>query len=680
MTFFVNIDNNQIEVKPNTSILQACEIANIVVPRFCYHERLSIAGNCRMCLVEVEKMPKLQASCAVPVSPNMSIKTNSPAVKKAREGVLEFLLINHPLDCPICDQGGECDLQDQSLIYGGDRSRFKEFKRAVEDKNCGPLIKTIMTRCIHCTRCVRFANEIVGIPEFGTSGRGNSIEISTYINKLFMSELSGNVIDLCPVGALTSKPYAFLSRPWELKSTESIDLFDSIHSNTRIDTRGYEIMRILPRLNESINEEWISDKARFAFDGLAAQRLTNPLIKDKSGNFNEVSWSEALNVLFDKIKSSKKANKIGFSLGSFCDLETLTTVKILSSSLNAAVISQTSQNSIDADFQSNFKLNTFISNIYKTDICLLIGVNPKIDGVLLNYHLRKRYLQGNFTVAYIGSQLNLTFPAIHLGNSLEKVLSVLEGKNPFCKRLRKSKAPSIFIGKSFLSNLKLFNQNLISKLLISNLNLIAPSWNGLNIFNSMSSDFCIHDLGLNNNKNFVQNSFDLLYILEDSKPVPKSISSKFTVYQGHHGCANAQNSDMILPTSSFVEKTSRFANCEGRYQYSQSATLPLGQSKDSWTILSAVLNNLPNSSKKSSVQIFNENIESFLPSINFSLNRTYNSYFKNSFFSSSYLLINNFYIPSSLFDNFYRTDIVSQSSLNMLKCSQELLNRIPFKI
>jgi len=248
MTFFVTIDNLSIEVKPNTSILQACEIANIIIPRFCYHERLSVAGNCRMCLVEVDKMPKLQASCAVPVLPNMVVKTNTLAVRKAREGILEFLLINHPLDCPICDQGGECDLQDQSLVYGGDRSRFKEFKRAVEDKNCGPLIKTIMTRCIHCTRCVRFINEVVGIPELGTSGRGNSIEISSYVSKLFSSELSGNIIDLCPVGALTSKPYAFLSRPWELKSTESIDLFDSIHSNIRIDTRGYDIMRVLPRL------------------------------------------------------------------------------------------------------------------------------------------------------------------------------------------------------------------------------------------------------------------------------------------------------------------------------------------------------------------------------------------------------------------------------------------------
>jgi NADH-quinone oxidoreductase chain G len=680
MTFFVNIDNNLIEVKPNTSILQACEIANIIVPRFCYHERLSVAGNCRMCLVEVEKMPKLQASCAVPVSPNMSIKTNSPAVKKAREGVLEFLLINHPLDCPICDQGGECDLQDQSLIYGGDRSRFKEFKRAVEDKNCGPLIKTIMTRCIHCTRCVRFANEIVGIPEFGTSGRGNSIEISTYINKLFMSELSGNVIDLCPVGALTSKPYAFLSRPWELKSTESIDLFDSVHSNIRIDTRGYEIMRILPRLNESINEEWISDKARFAFDGLTAQRLTNPLIKDKKGDFNEVSWSEALNLLFDKIKASKKANKIGFSFGSFCDLETLTLAKVLSSSLNAVTINQTCNNSIDVDFQSNYKFNTFLSNIYKTDVCLLIGVNPKIDGVLLNYHLRKRYLQGNFTVAYIGSQLNLTFPAIHLGNSFDKVVSVLEGKNSFCKRLRKSKTPSILIGRSFLNNLTQFNSNLVSKSFISNLNLISPSWSGLNVFNNNSSDFCIYDLGLNSNKSLVQNSLDLLIVLEDSKSIFKAVTSKFTVYLGHHGCLNAQNADMVLPVSSFVEKTSRYANCEGRYQYSQSATLPLGQSKDSWVFLAAILNNLPNFVKKSSSQIFNDSIELYLPSVNFSLNRVHNSYFKNSFFSNSSFLTNNTYISSSLLDNFYRADIISQSSLNMSRCSQELLNKIPFKI
>ena len=666
MTFFVNIDNQSVEVKPNTSILQACEIAGIIVPRFCYHERLSVAGNCRMCLVEVDKMPKLQASCAVPVLPNMVIKTNTLAVRKAREGVLEFLLINHPLDCPICDQGGECDLQDQSLVYGGDRSRFKEFKRAVEDKNCGPLIKTIMTRCIHCTRCVRFVNEVVGVPELGTSGRGNSIEISNYISKLFSSELSGNIIDLCPVGALTSKPYAFLSRPWELKSTESIDLFDSIHSNIRVDTRGYDIMRVLPRLNESINEEWISDKVRFSFDGFSVQRLTVPLVKNNEGVFYPIKWSEAINIISNKIHCSKPS-AVGFSVGPLCDLDSLIVLKQLRLKFNAAIIDKSSESSLDADYCNNYKFNTFLENIRKADVCLLVGINPRIDGVLLNYHLRKRFLAGNFKIAYIGSNLNLTFPSLHVGTSLNTFISLVEGKNFFCKALKQAKMPMIIFGKSFSENLTSFNSNLFSNLIKSNLNINNPFWYGLNFFNSNSSDFSFFDLGLHYNRNFVSKSFDLFYMLEDYKPVNKSIKSKFIVFQGHHGCQNAQNADIILPCSSFIEKTSRYLSCEGRYQYSHGSIPPLNQSKDSHLILSSFLGNIKS------------NLNSFLPSLEFSFHKTFAAFFNNVLFSNKFLLLNNNYISSSAYDNFYKTDIISNSSLIMSKSSIELLDKTPFK-
>ncbi len=560
MTFLVTIDNLSVEVKPNTSILQACEIVGIIIPRFCYHERLSVAGNCRMCLVEVDKMPKLQASCAVPVLPNMVIKTNTLAVRKAREGVLEFLLINHPLDCPICDQGGECDLQDQSLVYGGDRSRFKEFKRAVEDKNCGPLIKTIMTRCIHCTRCVRFVNEVVGVPELGTSGRGNSIEISNYISKFFSSELSGNIIDLCPVGALTSKPYAFLSRPWELKSTESIDLFDSIHSNIRIDTRGYDIMRVLPRLNESINEEWISDKARFSFDGFSVQRLTVPLAKNSEGTFYPIKWSQAIDIISKKIQFIKP-NAVGFSVGPLCDLESMATLKQLRLKFNAAIINKSSQNFLDSDYSNNYKFNTFLENIRKVDVCLLVGINPKIDAVLLNYHLRKRFLLGNFRIAYIGSNLNLTFPSLQLGTSFQSFISIVEGKNFFCKLLKQAKSPMIIFGNSFLENLTLSSSNLFSNLIRCNLKIANRFWCGLNFFHSNSSDFSFFDLTLNYNRGFVNKSLDLFYILEEYKSIDKTIKSKFTVFQGHHGCHNAQIADIILPCSSFFEKTAKHFNC-----------------------------------------------------------------------------------------------------------------------
>ena len=667
MTFFVNIDNQSVEVKPNTSILQACEIAGIIVPRFCYHERLSVAGNCRMCLVEVDKMPKLQASCAVPVLPNMVIKTNTLAVRKAREGVLEFLLINHPLDCPICDQGGECDLQDQSLVYGGDRSRFKEFKRAVEDKNCGPLIKTIMTRCIHCTRCVRFVNEVVGVPELGTSGRGNSIEISNYISKLFSSELSGNIIDLCPVGALTSKPYAFLSRPWELKSTESIDLFDSIHSNIRVDTRGYDIMRVLPRLNESINEEWISDKVRFSFDGFSVQRLTVPLVKSNEGVFYPIKWSEAINIISNKIHCSKPS-AVGFSVGPLCDLDSLIVLKQLRLKFNAAIIDKSSESSLDADYCNNYKFNTFLENIRKADVCLLVGINPRIDGVLLNYHLRKRFLAGNFKIAYIGSNLNLTFPSLHVGTSLNTFISLVEGKNFFCKALKQAKMPMIIFGKSFSENLTSFNSNLFSNLIKSNLNINNPFWYGLNFFNSNSSDFSFFDLGLHYNRNFVSKSFDLFYMLEDYKPVNKSIKSKFVVFQGHHGCQNAQNADIILPCSSFIEKTSRYLSCEGRYQYSHGSIPPLNQSKDSHLILSSFLGNIKS------------NLNSFFPCLEFSFHKTFAAFFNNVLFSNKFLLLNNNYISSSAYDNFYKTDIISNSSLIMSKSSIELLDKTPFKL
>jgi len=674
MKFLVHVDNYSVEVPQNTSILQACEVAGVVVPRFCYHERLSVAGNCRMCLVEVEKMPKLQASCAVPVSPNMSIKTNTPSVKKAREGVLEFLLINHPLDCPICDQGGECDLQDQSLIYGGDRSRFKEFKRAVEDKNCGPLIKTIMTRCIHCTRCVRFANEVVGIPEFGTSGRGNFIEISTYINKLFTSELSGNVIDLCPVGALTSKPYAFLSRPWELKSVESIDLFDSIHSNIRIDCRGYEIVRVLPRLNEYINEEWISDKVRFSFDGLFNQRITEPLVKDVMGNFKPIGWSEAINLIIQKMNLSNPGN-IAFSIGNFCDLESLTNVYKLRSVLNSAVLSESSIKSLDTDLSISYKFNTSLINLSKSDVCLLVGINPKIDGPLLNYHLRKRFLSGNLKVGYIGSQLNLTFPSVHIGNSVNKFISVLEGKNAFCKLLRKSKNPTIIIGKSFLNKLELLNFNLFINFVKSNLKIVTRFWNGLNIFNSNSSDFSYYNLGLNCNHLFVPHTLDLLYIVENSRTITKTIKSKFTVFQGHHGCANAQNSDLIIPSTSFGEKKSTFINCEGKLQYSQPCTLPMGKSKDSSLILSTILSSILSYYKTVNRDTY-ISLELLIPICNF-----HPSHFFNYLsFSNSLIAINNSYIPSSTFDNFYKTDIISQSSLIMSKSSKELLDKKPFKL
>ena len=670
MNFLININGNQIQVMSNMSILQACELANVSIPRFCYHERLSIAGNCRMCLVEVEKMPKLQASCAMPVMPNMSIKTETFAVKKAREGVLEFLLVNHPLDCPVCDQGGECDLQDQSLVYGGDRGRFREFKRAVEDKYCGPLIKTVMTRCIHCTRCVRFANEVVGVPEFGTSGRGNSIEIGTYIEKVFSSELSGNVIDLCPVGALTSKPYAFLARSWELKSTESIDLFDAIHSNIRIDTRGYEIMRILPKLNEFINDEWISDKARFAFDGLTTQRLTSPLLK-VNNSFEPISWVKAIDIITDKIKAINKPNKFGLSVDNFVDLESLVVSKNIINFLNGSFVSSNFKKFLDLDFQSNYKFNTTLLNISKSDYCLLVGVNPRTEGAILNYHLRKRFLLGNFSVAYIGSPLNLTFPSNNLGVSVTQIISLVEGKNPYCKNLRKSKNPMIIIGQSLLNSLKITNINSLFEIFKLNTSITNSKINGLNVLSTQSSDFCANELGFSD-KTHVQNSyFDVMFCLGNNFLPASKITTDFLIYQGHHGSKIAQKADIILPSRVFTEKVSTYSNVEGRYQQTQKVNFSIEKSKEDWKILFAIYKNI----------VFNvevplyTGVESFIPSVKLLMNNVYSSYFKLNFIKFNLMFLNNFYLSSSIFDNFYKTDIVSSSSASMSKCSKQLLKK-----
>lgn len=676
MSITININGNPFNVEPNISVLQACEMANIVIPRFCYHERLSVAGNCRMCLVEVEKMPKLQVSCSIPVMPNMVVKTDSPAVKKAREGVLEFLLINHPLDCPICDQGGECDLQDQSLIYGGDRSRFKEFKRATEDKDCGPLIKTVMTRCIHCTRCVRFANEVIGVPAFGTSGRGNSLEIGTYVGKMLSSELSGNIIDLCPVGALTSKPYAFLARPWELKSTESIDIFDSLHSNIRIDTRGYDIMRILPRLNEAINEEWISDKARFSFDGLLVQRLTTPLVKDKEGLFNPISWDNALDLIVTKLKKTSSQN-LTFLPGDLCDVETLLVVKNFTLLANAKVINQSFENYINSDYQTFFKFNTLIKNIAKADLCLLIGINPKIEGPILNYHLRKRFLLGNFNVSYIGSQLKLSFPTTQLGNSFSSLFSILEGSHSFCKTIKRSKRPLIIFGRSFQSYMKDNNLDLAFTILNKNSSLINNFWNGVNYFNNYTSNFAYYNFCLNTNQNVGNAKAGILYILENTKPLSKSINYDFLVYQGHHGCVNAQKADLILPSTSVMEKSSLYINCEGRLQYSQSASVSLNLAKPSAVILQTIFSSVVKLKEFTNVNL---NINDFIPFSNFAINAVSTSFFSLSNPLYSCLVIQNSYICSSLFDNFYQTDIISENSTNMSKSSKLLLDKNPFSL
>lgn len=666
MKVSIFINGLEILVDSKISVLQACEIAGFDIPRFCYHERLSVAGNCRMCLVEVEKAPKLAASCAMPLIQGMKIKTDSPAVRKAREGILEFLLINHPLDCPICDQGGECDLQDQAMAYGSDRGRFREYKRAIEDKNCGPLVKTIMTRCIHCTRCVRFANEIAGVADFGTSGRGSQIEIGTYVEKLFKSEFSGNVIDLCPVGALTSKPYAFSARPWELKSVESIDTLDGLCSNLRIDIRGYEIMRILPSLNEELNEEWLNDKSRFSFDGLKRQRLCDPLLK-KDGKFIQISWLEAFDIILDELKKSN--NKISGILGSQCDLESAFMLKNLLNLFGKAKFENFDSNLLkEIDFEYLYKFNSTISGIENSSSCLLIGVDPRKEGAILNLHLRKRYLNGNFKVANIGSALNLTFPCVQIGSSTNDLIKFAQGQHLFCEIFKKSDKPLIIFGSSFLDIVTEDSSRFILRFICRNNKVISDTWNGLNFLSFQASQVGAAEIGLSNEKSKVLPKF--FYATGDAS-IEHFSNDCFIVYQGHQGNSNALKANLILPGSAYTEKDSTFINTEGRVQKTQKVLLAPGKARDDFSILSTIF-------RLSSVKQYKLNLNSIAVD---SYNKTKDSVFTQfDTCGFGFVKIKTRFVVSSQLNNFYLADPISRASSIMAKCSKQLLFKSPFLI
>src|SRR5476651_804537 len=442
----IKIDGKEMEVPAGITILQACEMAGIEIPRFCYHERLSIAGNCRMCLVEVKPgPPKPQASCALPAADNQEIFTNTPMVKKARQGVMEFLLINHPLDCPICDQGGECDLQDQSMGYGRDATRYEDNKRAVEEKFMGPLIKTVMTRCIQCTRCVRFITEVAGVPEIGLISRGEDVEITTYLDKAVTSELSANIIDLCPVGALTSKPYAFNARSWELKKTESVDVMDALGSAIRVDARGSAVLRVLPRVNEDINEEWISDKTRYAVDGLARQRLDRPYIRE-AGKLRPATWSEALDAVATRLKAAAP-DRIGVIAGELQDAESMKAALDLFRGLGVqSTDCREDGMALGGGARQSWLFNSTLSGIEDADVVLLVGVNPRLEAPVLNARLRKRWLAGALKVGVIGAQSDLTYSYDYLGSGPKALGGLAKLKSDFVTALKGAKAPAIVVG------------------------------------------------------------------------------------------------------------------------------------------------------------------------------------------------------------------------------------------
>ena len=577
----VTVDGIEVEVEAGSTVLQACEAAGKEIPRFCYHERLSIAGNCRMCLVEMEKSPKPVASCAMPVMDGQVIKTNTPMVKKAREGVMEFLLINHPLDCPICDQGGECDLQDQAFNYGGGRSRYELNKRSVDQKYMGPLIKTHMNRCIHCTRCVRFSEEVAGVSEIGAINRGENMEITTFLENTIESEMSGNVIDLCPVGALTSKPYSYEARPWELNKVETIDVMDAVGSNIRMDSKGWEVKRVLPRINDEINEEWISDKTRYACDGLLNNRIDAPYIK-KDGEFKEVSWKEALSFINQNLENKKT---FGGLVGQLVDLETSYAFKKLFKNVFNSELVDFRQKDIlfDTSNTFNFKFNTTISKIDEADFILLVGANPRLEATIISSRIRKAVKSG-CKVFSIGDPGDQHYKFKVIGNNISILDDLVFGNISESKLLKEAKNPVIIIGESVL-------KSEISKNVISSVQTLLKDINKLDSFNILhqsASNVGSLILGLQTENLQKVYDADVLYLLNADEVNIDKKNNQFIIYQGSHGGENSKIADVILPGAAYSEKNGSFVNLEGRVQRSYKASYPPGFAKEDFEIFNDI--------------------------------------------------------------------------------------------
>jgi NADH-quinone oxidoreductase subunit G len=586
------VNGVEVEFEPGMTVLQVAELAGEEIPRFCYHERLSIAGNCRMCLVEVKPgPPKPQASCALPAADNQEIFTNTPMVKKAREGVMEFLLINHPLDCPICDQGGECDLQDQAVGYGRDGSRFGLNKRAVEEKAMGPLINTVMTRCIQCTRCVRFISEVAGVAEIGLISRGEDVEITTYLGSAVTSELSGNVIDLCPVGALTSKPYAFNARPWELKKTETVDVMDAMGAAIRVDSRGPAVLRVLPRVNEDVNEEWISDKTRFAVDGLSRQRLDSPFIRE-NGRLRPTTWAEALSLAAARL-SSAKPERIGAIAGDLQDAESLKATLDLFRALGSANTDCRQDGmALGTGPRESWLFNAGISGLEDIDVLLLVGTNPRFEAPVLNARLRRRWLSGDLQVGLVGAVADLTYSFDHLGETAAALTALAKARSGFAKVLKGAKSPALVIGAGALSGP---NGGAVAYAAAQVAKAFGMSWNVLHTAASrvggLDMGFLPGEGGLDARAMTAKGALDVLFLL-GADEIDLSASDAFRIYLGSHGDAGAQAADLILPAAAYTEKDGLYVNLEGRVQMGQRAVFPKGEAREDWTILRALSEHL----------------------------------------------------------------------------------------
>ena len=661
----IKINQKEIQVDKNLTVMQACEIAGEEIPRFCYHDKLSIAGNCRMCLVEIEKAPKLVSSCTMPLMEGMSIITNSEKVNAGRKGVMEFLLINHPLDCPICDQGGECDLQDQAMYYGFDKSRYKENKRAVDNKNMGPLVNTIMTRCIHCTRCVRFATEVAGVPELGMLGRGENAEITTYLEQSITSELSGNVIDLCPVGALTSKPYQFKARPWELKRTDSIDIFDSVGSNIRVDSRAEEILRVTPRTNEFINEEWISDKVRFNYDGYYQQRIDIPYIK-KNQKLSSSSWEESLKILKNKLKSLKPLALVGEHV----DLETGYAINKFMSNFGKDNVECRTDNQAILENLDSYRFNTPLNEIENSDLIILLGTNPKIETPIINHKIFKAY-NNNSRIFNIGENIPLNYQTEYLGEKLSNL-----NNEKLIKALKKSSNPLIIIGSAFLNKIKNIKTLKSIFSFADKYNVITKDKNNLNFLNPYASRVGQLILG-NTTKNLCEpfsklkkEKFEIVLSFGSEHIASEQFDNCFRVYFGHHGDEGAMKSDIILPTPLYTEKNGIFVNIEGRPQEAKKCHNPIGSAKEEWSIIKKLSDEFsfvfePNTfeqlrsellKKYTKLSIFheilsNDNASPIITDIEFEDCKT------------QYPI-----------NNFYMSDIISKNSVTMVKCVEEIIS------
>jgi len=669
----LKINDTEIEVEEGLTILQACEKAGVEIPRFCYHEKLSIAGNCRMCLVEIEKSPKPVASCAMPAADGMNIKTNTAFVEKARKGVMEFLLANHPLDCPVCDQGGECDLQDQSMFYGVDKSRYKENKREVSEKDMGPLIKTQMTRCIHCTRCIRFATEIAGVEELGAIGRGEDMQITTYLEQSMQSELSANVVDLCPVGALTSKPYVFEARPWELKKTESIDVMDAIGSNIRVDTYGWEVKRILPRINEDINEEWISDKTRYACDGLLNQRLDTPYIR-YNNKFEKASWNEVFNIIKSKFKNTNKEKICGIS-GDLVNMETLYIFKeFFNKTLGSNNIESRSDHVyLNPEKRENYLFNSSINSIEESDFIFLIGSNPRYEATILNARIRKSYLQNKTKIISLSNVGDLTYPYESLNGEIENIKNITEDNHKISKLIKEAKKPLIIFGQSALksSSAKYVFESI--KSFLDKNNKIANEWNSLNIISENASTVGSFDLGLYKTedgsnevlKDLENNKFEIVYLLgQDSLKFKKL--NEFIIYQGSHGDRGAEMADIILPGAAYTEQDGYFTNLEGKLQKAYKASYPPEKAKEDWLIineLAEVMNHR---------KLFNDKDEldsSLINQVNLNVEKSNLKKFsdiKNLNFKNEVLRIDN--------ADYYYSNVIARASKTMFDCKSAKTN------